>query len=724
MLVELEGHLERITYTNEENGFTIAKFIVSGRRNPVIVVANLVAPTPGESLKLKGEWVRHPKYGRQFKVMEYAAVVPATIEGIRRYLGSGLIKSIGPKTADLIVNAFGEKTLDIIEKSPEKLAEIRGIGQKTIQRIQNGWKEKKETRDLMLFLHSHGVGSTFAFKIFDKYKHRSIALIKANPYRLATDISGIGFQTADRISEKLGYPKDSPLRASAGVLYVLDRFAEEGHVYYPYEPLISSGVETLGIDRAAVVQAVADLASDKRIAIEDLNESIEAFRENHKAVYPVKFFVCETAIAARLKRLAKEFKSIPPIDAKGAIAWAQKNSKYRLAEKQIEAIRCAIENKFMVITGGPGTGKTTIINFLIQIFSKKTKKIMLASPTGRAAKRLAESTGLEAKTIHRLLQYSFQKGGFQKNEDQPLDCDLLIIDETSMIDTVLMHHLLKAVPSGATLILVGDVNQLPSVGPGNILGDIISSRFAPVITLKEIFRQAKESRIIVNAHQINNGIVPTFSDKGEKNDCFFIAQEDPDEVLRLILKLVKGRIPKRYGFDPIQDIQVLTPMHKGVVGTTNLNIELQNALNPGASLVTRAGFGFRLNDKVMQLRNNYDKEVFNGDIGRIVRINQQDQEATANFDERLVTYAFPELDEISLAYAVSVHKSQGSEYPAVVIPVLTQHYTLLQRNLIYTAVTRGRQLVVLVGTRRALAIAVKNNRPQQRYSYLNVRLAD
>jgi exodeoxyribonuclease V alpha subunit len=723
MLIELEGHLERITYTDEKTGFTIAKVIVPGRRDPVTVVANLMAPSPGEFLKMKGAWVRHPKYGRQFKVVHYETAVPATIEGIRRYLGSGLIKGIGPKMADLIVKEFGENTLDIIENDLQRLAQIKGIGEKTIQKIKKDWNEKEQTRDLMLFLHSYGVGSTFAVKIFDTYKQRSIALIKANPYRLATDISGIGFITADRIAEKLGFPKDSPVRASAGVLYVLDRFAEEGHVFYPYEALLSACTETLQIDRDTIAQAVGDLAIDKRIVIEDLNESVEAFRENHKAVYPAKFYTCETGIAAKLKLLANELKSIRKIDTDRAVAWVQKHLDIRLAENQVEAVRCAIENKIMVITGGPGTGKTTIINAVIKIFSSKTEKIMLASPTGRAAKRLSESTGHPAKTIHRLLEYSFQKGGFQKNDGHPLDCDLLIIDETSMVDTVLMHHLLKAVPSCATLILVGDVNQLPSVGPGNILGDIIASKVAPVVTLNEIFRQAKESRIIVNAHHINNGIVPSFSAKGEKSDCFFIEQEDPDKVLQLILELVKERIPKRFGLDPVHDIQVLAPMHKGVVGTSNLNVELQNALNPGTSLVTRAGLSFRIHDKVMQTRNNYDKDVFNGDIGRIVRIEQEDQEAVVKFEDRLIAYAFSELDEIMPAYAVSVHKSQGSEYPAVVIPVLTQHYTLLQRNLIYTAVTRGRRLVVLVGTRRALAIAVKNDTPHRRFTYLNVRLS-
>jgi len=600
---------------------------------------------------------------------------------------------------------------------------VECIGKKRIAMIQNAWDEQKEIRDVMLFLQSHGVSSGYATKIFKQYKNRSIAVVTENPYRLAMDIFGIGFVIADSIAEKLGFPKDSPLRVEAGILYVLHQLSDEGHVFYPYEHLVQKSRETLGVERDAIVEALGGLAINKKIVLEDLNESIDEFKENNKGVYLAKFHLCETSIATRLKTLSIAPKSIRSVNVENALEWVQERLDIRLAENQAKAIRCALENKIMVITGGPGTGKTTIINAIIKIFSKLKVKTLLAAPTGRAAKRMSEATGYEAKTIHRLLEYSFVKGGFQKNEEKPLSCDLLILDEVSMIDTILMHHLTKAIPTFATVILVGDVNQLPSVGAGNVLNDIIASGVTPVVELKEIFRQARESRIIVNAHQINNGILPTFEDDVPGNDFFFIQQEDPEKVLEIILELTKERIPKRFGLDPVDDIQVLTPMHKGVVGAENLNMELQKSLNPAQVEIIRGSRNFRVNDKVMQIRNNYDKEVFNGDIGRIVGIRPDENEITVLFDGRNVIYEFYELDELVLAYAVSVHKSQGSEYPAVVIPVLTQHYILLQRNLIYTAITRGRNLVVMVGTRKALAMGVNNDKTQKRFTHLRYRMS-
>jgi exodeoxyribonuclease V alpha subunit len=723
MLTELSGQIERITYTNEENGYTIARVKVYGQRDLITVVGYLMAPAPGEILNLKGEWINHPKFGDQFKVVEYKTTVPATVFGIKKYLGSGLIKGLGPVIADRIVKRFGEKTLDIIENDIEKLAMVEGIGKKRIAMIQNAWDEQKEIRDVMMFLQSHGVGSGYATKIFKQYKNRSIAVVTENPYRLAMDIFGIGFVIADSIAEKLGFPKNSPLRVKAGIIYVLHQLSDEGHVFYPYESLVKKSQETLGVDRDIVTGAIGDLAMDKKIVLEDLNENIEEFKENNKGVYLAKFHLCETSIATRLKILSTTPKSVRTVNTENALEWVQGQLDIRLAENQAKAIRCALDNKIMVITGGPGTGKTTIINAILKIFSRLKVKTFLAAPTGRAAKRMSETTGHGAKTIHRLLEYSFAKGGFQKNEEKPLDCDLLIIDEASMIDTVLMHHLIKAVPVFATVILVGDVNQLPSVGAGNVLNDIIASNAVPVVELNEIFRQARESRIIVNAHKINNGILPEFEDDVPGNDFFFIHQEDPEKVLGIILELTKERIPKRFGLDPVDDIQVLTPMHKGVVGAGNLNSELQKSLNPFQEEITRGNRNFRVNDKVMQIRNNYDKEVFNGDIGRIARIQPDDDEITVMFDNREVPYACYELDELVLAYAVSIHKSQGSEYPAVVVPVLTQHYILLQRNLIYTAVTRGRNLVVMVGTRKALAMGVHNDKTQKRFTNLRYRMA-
>jgi exodeoxyribonuclease V alpha subunit len=719
MLTELQGQIERITYTNEDNGFTIAKVKVEGRKDLVTVVGTLLAPMPGEIIKTEGEWTRHRKYGEQFKVVHYKSMVPASVHGIEKYLGSGLIKGIGPIMAKRIVEEFGENTLDVIENDLERLAEVEGIGTKRTQMIKRAWDEQREIRDVMIFLQAHGVGSGYATRIFKHYGDQSIEVVKKNPYRLATDIFGIGFLTADRIAERLGFAKDSEVRAEAGVLYVLNQLSDEGHVYYPYEPLVEKCKETLQVDREVIVKGFGTIALDKRIVIEDLKPDIEEFRENNKAVYLTKFHFSEKSVAARLKTLLNSLKSIRSIDTEKAITWVQSQLDITLAPRQVEAVRSAVRDKVLVITGGPGTGKTTIVNAVLKIFKGLGVRIMLAAPTGRAAKRMSEATGHPAKTIHRMLEYSFKKGGFQKNEENPLRCDLLVVDEASMIDTVLMHHLLKAVPPEATFILVGDSNQLPSVGPGNVLKDIIGSGVVKVVELNEIFRQAQESSIIVNAHRINSGILPRLKRSGRKlDDFYFIEQEDPEEVLRIILELVKERIPNRFGLNPIDEIQVLTPMHRGVVGAGNLNVELQKVLNPGEADLTRGGMDLRVNDKVMQIVNNYDKEVFNGDIGRITKINSEIQEVAIAFDGCEVAYEYPDLDEIVLAYAVSVHKSQGSEYPAVIVPILTQHYVLLQRNLIYTAVTRGRRLVVVVGTKKALAIGVKNDKMQKRYTNL------
>jgi exodeoxyribonuclease V alpha subunit len=728
MLVDLQGLIERITYNNEETGFTIARVKVDKEPDLVTVVGKLMAPAPGEVLKMKGEWTRHPKYGHQFRIVHYKTAVPATVYGIRKYLGSGLIKGIGPIMAERIVKKFDRETLEVIEKDIQRLAEVDGIGEKRIEMIRKAWDEQKEIREVMLFLQSQGVSSGYATKIFKRYGDRSIEVVKSNPYRLASDIFGIGFLTADRIAENLGFSKDSEVRVEAGILYVLNQFADEGHVYCPYELLIQNCRTTLGVEKEVIEKATATLHLERKIVIEDLNPDLEGFKENHKAIYLTKFYRCEREIALRLKRLCATPKSVRQIDSGRAIEWVQRQLSITLAESQVEVVRTAVEKKVLVITGGPGTGKTTLINAILKIFSRLGVKVMLAAPTGRAAKRMSETTGHEARTIHRMLEYSVQKGGFQRDEGRPLDCTLLIVDEASMIDTLLMYYLLKAVAPEATFILVGDIHQLPSVGPGNVLKDIIDSGAVPVVTLTEIFRQARESLIVVNAHRINQGLLPSLRPAGPQGDFYFIEQkekdpkEDPEEVLRTIVDLVKERIPRHYGYDPVDQIQVLTPMHKGTIGAENLNTELQKALNPVEDAVVRGNRHFRVKDKVMQIRNNYDKEVFNGDIGRITRVDGETQVVTIAFDGREVPYDFTDLDEIVLAYAVSVHKSQGSEYPAVIIPLHTQHYMLLQRNLIYTAVTRGRELVVVVGTKRALAIAVKNEKTQRRYTRLRYRL--
>ncbi len=725
MLTDLSGRIERITFTNEENGFTIAKVKVQGQRDLVTVVGNLMAPMPGEILDMHGKWAHHPKFGEQFKVVQFKTRVPATVYGIRKYLGSGLIKGLGPVMAGRIVDKFGKKTLDIIENEMGRLAEVKGIAEKSIARIAKAWDAQKEIRDVMIFLQSHGVSSAYATKIFKRYGDRSIAVVKQNPYRLATDIFGIGFLKADSIAKELGFLDDSQVRVEAGVVYTLHQLSEDGHVYYPYEQLVERCREILDVAREPVVQAIGNLNAVRQVVIEDINDGIENFKQNNKAVYLTRFHQCETGISNRLKALLSAPKLIREVDSTRDIEWVQQQLSFQPAENQQAAIRCALENKVMVITGGPGTGKTTIVKAILKIFSKLKIKIMMAAPTGRAAKRMSEMTDHDAKTIHRLLEYSIRKQGFQRNEKNPLDCDLLIVDEASMIDTILMYHLLKAIPATASCIFVGDVNQLPSVGAGNVLNDIIASGFVAVIELNEIFRQAKASRIIVNAHKINEGELPAFNQSeisDPNNDFYFIEQDDPEKVLEIILELVNRRIPQRFGFDAIDDIQVLTPMHKGVVGVANLNDQLQSVLNPGNGGVIRGDRTYRINDKVMQIRNNYDKEVFNGDIGRITGICSEDRQITISFDNRDIVYDFSGLDEIILAYAVSVHKSQGSEYPVVILPILTQHYILLQRNLIYTAVTRGRNLVVMVGSRKALAIGVNNNKTQQRFTRLRYRL--
>ncbi|MEE8350142.1 MAG: ATP-dependent RecD-like DNA helicase, partial [Acidobacteriota bacterium] len=690
MLTQLQGQIERITYLNDENGFTIAKVKVQGRHQLATVVGNLASPTPGEVLKMQGEWVKHPRYGEQFKVSHFESQAPSSIYGIQKYLGSGLIRGIGPVMAERIVEKFGKDTLDMIENTPEKLSKVPGVGKKRIEMIKIAWDEQRDIREVMLFLQSHGVSSGYATKIFKQYGGRSIAVVQENPYRLAMDIFGIGFIIADSIAEKMGFSKDSELRAEAGILYVLHRLTEEGHIYYPYELLVEKCQSTLDAQRDVIVKAFGSVTMEQRIVIEDTNEGVGEFKPNRKEVYPATLHHCEVGIAGSLKILASTTKAIRKIDTRKAIEWVQKQLSITLAGRQIQAISSALEDKVMVITGGPGTGKTTIINAILKIFTKLPVHVMMAAPTGRAAKRMREATSHQAKTIHRMLEYSLQKGGFQRNENNPLKCDLLIVDEASMIDSVLMYHLLKAVPQRATLVLVGDINQLPSVGPGNVLRDIIASGAIPVVELTEIFRQAQESSIVVNAHRINRGLLPKPQPAEQRlEDFYLVEQEDPEEVLKIVIELIQERIPKRFGFDPRDDIQVLTPMHRGTVGSENLNLELQRVLNPGSDEITRGGRTFRVNDKVMQIKNNYEKGIFNGDIGRITRINPESQQVSISFDNRNVMREYPELDEIVLAYAISVHKSQGSEYPAVIIPILMQHYLLLQRNLIYTAITRA-----------------------------------
>lgn len=718
-MATIYGFIERITYFDEESGFVVAKLQEKGKRGLTTVVGKMPGINPGESLKLTGQWVQNKKFGEQFQVEHYEITVPATVQGIEKYLGSGLIKGIGPIMAERIVRKFGLETLNIIENTPEKLSEVEGIGPKRIEMITRAWEEQKEIKGIMIFLQGHGVSATYSVKIYKQYGSRSIEIVRENPYRLAQDIRGIGFLTADRIAQNLGINPNSLIRTKAGVIYVLNQFIEDGHVYYPEKELIEKAEEILKVDREIIEKALLELSEEKEIYIEETHGD-----KSSRVVYLAPFFLAEKGIAQMLRLLKNSPSNVRAIHPEKAIEWVERNLNIQLADKQKEAILLAASSKVLIITGGPGTGKTTLITAILKIFQQLRLKVLLAAPTGRAAKRMSEATREEAKTIHRLLEYSPQKGGFKRDEDHPLEADGVIIDEASMIDTLLMYHLLKAIPSHAHLILVGDVDQLPSVGPGNVLKDIIDSGAFTVVRLTEIFRQAQESMIVVNAHRVNQGLFPFLKreEKKESKDFYFIEEEDPEKIRDKILSLCSERIPKYFGFHPLREIQVITPMHKGVLGVSNLNLELQKRLNPESRGITHGSRVFRLGDKVMQIVNNYDKEVFNGDIGWVKRIDQEMGEIIIDFDGRLLLYETSELDELVLAYAISVHKSQGSEYPAVILPISTQHYVLLQRNLLYTAITRAKRLMVLIGTQKALAIAIKNNRPQLRYTLLSERL--
>ena len=719
-MVELKGRIERITYTNEENGYTVAKILVKGRRDLVTVVGAIPSPLPGQELHLKGEWANHPRYGEQFQARYCTTSSPATSTGIRKFLASGLIKGIGPVMAGRIVEAFGEDTLRILDEEPQRLTEVEGIGRKRVEMIDRGWREQQEIREVMLFLQEHGVSTTYATKIFKTYGKEAIQVVQDNPYRLAADIWGIGFLTADRIAAKFGFEKDSPPRVRAGILHVLEELAEEGHVYAPREQLLKRCEQILEVDREQLQRGLEDLRRESSVAVETLSHS---GADDEEAVSLRRLYRCETGIAEKLAAMLRAPKSIRSVDTDKALEWVQRTYSLQLTSRQAEAVRRSLTDKVLVITGGPGTGKSFLLSAILRVMGRLRTTVQLTAPTGRAAKRMTELTGWEAKTIHRLLEFDPGKGAFKKDAAHPLSCDLLIVDETSMVDTRLMYHLLQALKLDTTLVLVGDENQLPSVGPGNVLKDIIGSGAVPVVELTEIFRQARESSIVVGAHMVNQGRLPELTPRRDKlDDFFFVREEDPENAVERIKHLVLERIPKRFGLDPVSEIQVLSPMNKGSAGVANLNSELQEALNPQGREVSRGGRIFRTGDKVMQLRNNYHKEVFNGDIGKVVSLDSETQEVKIRFEDRDAVYEQSELDELVPAYCVSIHKSQGSDFPAVVLPLLTQHYVMLQRNLIYTAITRGKQLVVLVGSPKALAIAVKNPGSHRRLTLLCERL--
>jgi len=711
----LAGLVERVTFHNPDSGFCVLRVKARGQRDLITVIGHAAAISAGEFVQMTGQWVNDRTHGLQFRAGFLRSAPPTTAEGIQKYLASGMIKGIGPVYANKLVRAFSEAVFDVIEQTPERLQEIDGIGPKRGDSIVAAWADQKAIREIMIFLHGHGVGTSRAVRIFKTYGADAIRLISENPYRLARDIRGIGFKSADLIAANLGIEKTAMIRARAGIGYALSEAMDEGHCGLPLTQLVPMAVELLEVPAAIVETALGLELQDAEVIADDVDAEPCVFLAGlHRA---------ERVIGARIATLRNGALPWPTIDATKAIPWVESKASIDFAVSQREAVRLALAAKVLVITGGPGVGKTTLVNSILKILAVKGVRIALAAPTGRAARRLADSTGLEAKTIHRLLEVDPMHGGFRRKEDYPLDCDLLVVDEMSMIDVPLMHALLKAVPDDAALILVGDVDQLPSVGPGQVLADVITSGAVPVVRLTEVFRQAAASRIIVNAHRINQGLMPEWA-QDPASDFHFVECVDAEDGVAKILQIVRDRIPARYGLDPIRDVQVLCPMNRGGLGARSLNIELQQALNPPGELrVERFGSTYGIGDKVMQVENDYDKEVYNGDLGVVGAIDAEAAEMLLEFDGRHVTYGFGELDEIVLAYATTIHKSQGSEYPAVVIPLTTQHYPMLQRNLLYTAVTRGKRLVVVVGQKKALAIAVKGKQTGRRWSKLREWLA-
>jgi exodeoxyribonuclease V alpha subunit len=713
----LAGVVERVTFHNPENGFCVLRVKARGQRDLVTVVGHAALITAGEFVQISGAWVNDRTHGPQFRASFLKVSPPTTLEGIERYLASGMIRGIGPVYAKRLVRGFGAAVFDLIEQQPERLQEVTGIGTKRAARIIAGWAEQKVIREIMLFLHANGVGTSRAVRIYKTYGNDAVQVISENPYRLARDIRGIGFRTADQIAAKVGIEKTALVRVRAGISFALAEAMDDGHCGLPVDELTALTGKLLEVP-GPLIETALTLELEAREVVGDL-------LEGRSCVFLAGLYRAEQSIAERLRALVSAERLWPPIDAGKAIPWVEARTGLTLAESQRHAVRLALSSKVLVITGGPGVGKTTLVNSILKILTAKQVRVALCAPTGRAAKRLSESTGMEAKTIHRLLETDPRTGQFRRTEDHPLACDLLVVDEASMVDVLLMRSLLRAVPDQAGLLIVGDIDQLPSVGPGQVLSDIIASHLCPVVRLTEVFRQAAGSRVITNAHRINRGQMPELSNDQALTDFYFIDVAEPDDGIAKIISVVRDRIPKAFGLDPISDVQVLCPMNRGGLGARSLNVELQKALNPpGEERVERFGWIFGPGDKVMQVENDYDREVYNGDLGIVRRIDQEEAELVVAFDGRDVSYGFGELDELVLAYATTIHKSQGSEYPAVVIPLVTQHYMMLARNLLYTGVTRGKRLVVLVGQRKALAIAVRNQGSRRRWSKLREHLAN
>ncbi len=710
----LSGLVERVTFHNEDTGFAVLKVKVEGRRGLVAVVGTVAAVSPGEWITAEGHWERNRDHGMQLRAATIRSQAPSSLEGIEKFLGSGLIRGIGPVYAKKMVSKFGERVFDIIENASARLQEVEGIGAGRRQQIKAAWSEQKAVRDIMVFLHSHGISTSRALRVFKLYGEDAIARVRANPYLLARDIPGIGFKSADAVATKLGFGHDSILRARGGLQHILSRATGEGHTALPREVLLSSAGELLGVDEQVVGGALAREVADGQLVDEESGSGT--------MIYPPALRAAEITIAETLQRLAALPTAYPDIDSGKALVWVQEKTGKTLSPSQADALRRILGTRVAVVTGGPGVGKTTLLDSLLKILAAKRVNFLLCAPTGRAAKRMGESTGHTAQTIHRLLEF-LPSGGFKRCKSNPLEADLVVVDEFSMVDVPLMASLCRALPPGCSLVLVGDPDQLPSVGPGSVLSDVLASGAVPSVRLTEIFRQAEASRIVRAAHDVRHGRLPGDGERG--GDFAFIAREEEAEIANLVLRLVREEIPRRLGLDPLRDVQVLAPMHRGSLGIRELNSVLQSALNPsqpGQQGVERFGTAFRIGDKVLQMRNNYDKEVFNGDIGRIAAIDSEARQVGIEFDGRRVIYDFGELDEVELAYAISIHKSQGSEFPAVVMPLAMQHFMLLQRNLLYTGITRGRRLVVVAGQRKAFATAVRKDDTRMRHGGLLARL--
>lgn len=709
-VILIKGIIKKLVYHNEENGFLVARIdMQEPEKKETTIVGKMAAVSIGETYQFKGKWNLDSRYGWQFNFEDYQIILPTTLEGVRRYLGSGLIRGVGPSTANRIVDYFGEKTLDIIEEHPEKLNKVEGIARKRVELIKKSWQEQKEIKRVMLFLQSYQITTGYAVKIFKQYGTKAIEKLKENPYCLVDDIFGIGFKIADRIAQNLGIKNDSPARVRAGIKYCLNENAGQGHCFVYQEALTKMTAELLGIGEEDVEKECTVLNNNQEIIIQD------------KQIWLPNYFYAEEEVSEKLTTLIRFPQQLTQINIDQKIGQLEKKYHIRFAREQKQAIREVLLHRVLILTGGPGTGKTTTTVGLIELFEDLGLKIVLAAPTGRAAKKLSEATGRTAKTIHRLLAYNPRQKGFTKNKKNPIRANVIILDEVSMIDIILMNNLLRAVTEDTFLILIGDIDQLPSVGPGNLLRDMIESEVIPVIRLTHIFRQKEKSLIVVNAHRVNQGKYPILSGKQER-DFYFLKEDDPERAAEKIVHLCTTRLPHSYPINPVRDIQILTPMYKGAVGADQLNQLMRNTLNPNRKGVNYGHQQYKINDKVMQIRNNYDKEVFNGDIGNIKEIDYEEQVIRILFYHRIIEYDFSELNELVLAYAITVHKSQGSEYPVVIIPMLTQHFLLLQRNLLYTAITRAKKLVIIVGMNKALWIAIKNNRTLKRNTFLKERL--